>query len=317
MRKTKYALSLLSQNRCVRPALVVPVILSSIALVLLTGDFRPTFHGVNPGSQHFQVGPKEAVGGLLARLRGKTIPTPGKVGEQFAVSRLRFEENRGEAVKDVRFLAHANGSLLFLTRTAAVLMLPPTRNLESALKLGLPARPADRTGAGTRAALRMELANANPNSRTLCSELLPGESNYFLRNNPTHWITHIPNCARVRYEQVYPGIDLVYYGNHQQLEYDYILAAGADPHQVRLRLSGPRSIRLSTSGDLIMDVKGSQFLLRKPQAYQTGKNGKEWVRAGYALHGANLVGLIPLTWAAAAAIGGRRSRWILPATSIW
>ena len=293
MRKTKCALSLLSLSRCVRPALVVPVILSSIALGLLTGDFGPTFHGVNAGSPHFQVGPKEGVGGLGARAGGMTIPTPGKVSEQFAVSPLRFEENRGEAAKDVRFLARANGSLLFLTGTAAVLVPPPTRNLGSAPKLGISPRLADQTGSGnqSRPVLRMELANANPNSRTLCSELLPGESNYFLGNDPTRWITHIPNCARVRYEQVYPGIDLVYYGNHEQLEYDYVLAAGADPDQVRLKLGGPRSIRLSTSGDLIIDVKGSRFLLRKPQAYQTGKNGKEWVRARYALYATNLVGL--------------------------
>jgi hypothetical protein len=183
--------------------------------------------------------------------------------------------------------------MLFLTSNSAVLTLPLTQTDEPKLKSGPPPRLFNRTGIGTvsRSILRLELAHHNPNVRPLCSESLPGVSNYFLRDDPTRWITHVPNCAKVRYENVYPGIDLVYYGNHQQLEYDYILAPGADPNRVRLRLRGPRSIRLSDSGDLMMDFKGSKLFLRKPLAYQFGKNGKEPILARYALRGTYLVGL--------------------------
>jgi hypothetical protein len=125
----------------------------------------------------------------------------------------------------------------------------------------------------------------------LCFEELPRRSNYFHGNNPRRWLTNIRNYARVRYENVYPGIDLVYHGNHQMLEHDYILAPAADPQRVRLRLRGASTVRLSPSGDLVMDVQGSSILLKRPQAYQTGRGGTEQVLARYTFLGKELVGV--------------------------
>jgi len=293
MRQTCYTRLRSSFSRLARPARVASLLLSGLALALLTGNLWPGFQWANAGSGRFRLEPKAAAAGPSGRSWGTAFSTPRKVGEQFDASPLRFEENRGQASKDVRFLARANGAMLFLTRSAAVLTLPLAQTDEPKLKSGPPQRLFNRTGIGTvsHSILRLELAHHNPNVRPLCSELLPGVSNYFLRDDPTRWITHVPNCAKVRYENVYPGIDLVYYGNHQQLEYDYILAPGADPDRVHLRLRGPRSIRLSDSGDLMMDFEGGKLFLRKPLAYQIGKNGKERILARYALRGTNLVGL--------------------------
>ena len=290
MRKAKQALLPPRCNWRGRVAIVAMVVLSGITVALIARNLGPS--SWVKGSLPYQVGPREAVKGLWARSSGTTSSTLRRIDEHFAAFPLRFEENRGQAAKDVQYIARAHGSLLLLTRTAAVLVPSQIEGREGGQQLGLHFPLADRTGVSThsRPALRMELANANPNGRSSCSESLPGESNYFLRNHPASWITHVPNCARVRDEAVYPGIDLVYYGNHEQLEYDYLISAGANPSQVRWRLDGPRTIRLSQSGDLIMDVKGSEFYLRKPLAYQNGKIGKQWVQARYALYASNLVG---------------------------
>ena len=290
MRKTKHVRLPTSFNLWRHPALLEPIVLSGLALALLTLKFTPDFQGVNTFVRQSSMG-----AGAATTLLSPLSPASARrrAEERFAVSPLHFEENRGQAAADVRFLARAGDSLLFLTRTAAVVALAPKLNPEPEGAPGPWARRTERTGTGieSRPALRIELANSNPNPRMRCSELLPGESNYFLGNDPTHWTTHIPNCAKVRYEHVYPGIDLIYYGNHRQLEYDYLLAAGAHAGQVRIKLGGARSVRVNASGDLIMDVKGSQFRLRNPLAYQNGKNGKAWVHAHYALHGSNLVGV--------------------------
>ena len=86
---------------------------------------------------------------------------------------------------------------------------------------------------------RLQLVGANPNATLAGEGELPGKSNYFLGNDPKQWRTNVPTYAKVRYENVYPGIDLIYYGNQRQLEYDFIVAPGANPESIRLVFQSP------------------------------------------------------------------------------
>ena len=97
---------------------------------------------------------------------------------------------------------------------------------------------------------------------------LPGKSNYFIGNDPAKWHRDIPQFARVRYRNVYPGVDLTYYGNRGRLEYDFEVAPGSDPAQVALEFQGSRNPRIDATGDLVMAVGGSQVRLQAPRMYQ-------------------------------------------------
>ena len=94
------------------------------------------------------------------------------------------------------------------------------------------------------AVLRMKLVGANPDVKVTGVDLLPGKSNYFIGNHPKAWRTNVSNYARVKYEGVYPGIDLVYYGNHRQLEYDLVVSPGADPQTIRFADAGNSKLEI-------------------------------------------------------------------------
>src|SRR2546427_8518110 len=121
-----------------------------------------------------------------------------RVSESYGRLPLQFEQNQGQTDKSVRFLARGPGYGLYLTGNEAVLAL----------------------GKPTPLALRMRLVGAAPAPRVIGLDELPGKANYFTGSDPAKWRTNVPTYAKVRYEQVYPGIDLVYYGNQRQLEYD-------------------------------------------------------------------------------------------------
>lgn len=124
---------------------------------------------------------------------------------------LSFEPNRGQADKQVDFLAHGSAYRLFLLHGEATLVL----------KNGV--------------AVRMRPIGAAASSSAEALDPQPSKSNYFVGNVPERWRTNIPNYAKVRYRNVYPGIDLIYYGNQRQLEYDLVVAPGADPRRIALQ----------------------------------------------------------------------------------
>ncbi|MEW5977315.1 MAG: SBBP repeat-containing protein [Acidobacteriota bacterium] len=133
------------------------------------------------------------------------------------------------------------------------------------------ARPSRRQPAWARgpSALRMQLVEANAQAEIEGLERLSGVSNYFIGNDPGKWRTKVPHYAKVRYRDVYPGIDLVYYGNERNLEYDFVLRPGADPNLIRLAFEGTDGIEVDQkSGDLL--VKMDSIILRqfRPRVYQ-------------------------------------------------
>ena len=173
---------------------------------------------------------------------------------------LRFESNQGQSDAQVKFLAHGSGYSLFLTSDQAVLAL--RANAKSSV-------------------VRMHLAGANTTAAVEGSDRLPGNSNYLIGNNPSGWHRDVPQFARVRYQSVYPGVDLVYYGNQGKLEYDFEVAAGADPKSIALQFLGPRRPVLDGNGDLILTTGSGEVRLKAPRIYQNDGATQQTVAGGF------------------------------------
>ena len=139
------------------------------------------------------------------------------------------------------------------------------------------------------AVLRMKLVGANPSSRVSGLEELPGKSNYFLGNDPKKWRTNVPHYAKIQYKDVYPGVDLVYYGNQRQLEYDLIVTPGANPEAIQLAFEGEDDLEIDAQGDLVLDSDGGQVRLHKPFVYQQVDGVRQEISGAYVLNGGRQV----------------------------
>jgi uncharacterized repeat protein (TIGR01451 family) len=205
---------------------------------------------------------------------------------------LRFESNHGQTDRQVNFLARSHGYTLFLAPTEAVLVLGKPDSPKSQQRKRETPRSAEVEANRARktAVLRMQLLGANPHPRMVSLDELPGKSNYFIGNNSKAWHTNVPNYARVRYEAVYPGVDLVYYGNQRQLEYDFVVAPGSDPKAIRLGFEGAEKLSVDADGDLILRTRDGAIRLHKPIIYQKINEIKQTILGHYALKGKHQVG---------------------------
>ena len=205
-------------------------------------------------------------------------PTEAKqVLQQFGNLPLSFEINRGQVSPEVRFLSRGAGYQLFLTSTEAVMTVGA-------------AGQQDRFGwAGASvpavSALRMRLAGSNGSATIEGSKPLPGRTNYFLGNNPKEWRTNVEQFAEVRYHDVYPGVDLVYYGNQGRLEHDFVVAPGADAKRIRLSIEGAEKLTLDSHDALILQVASGELQLQKPVVYQEIAGARREVQGRYVLKG--------------------------------
>jgi hypothetical protein len=117
--------------------------------------------------------------------------------------------------------------------------------------------------------MRIRLVGGNAKTHVVGLDELPGKSNYFIGNDPGKWRTNVPNYSKVKYQNVYPGVDLVYHGNQRQLEYDFVVAPGADPSQIKLSFAGADGMRVdAASGDLALKLGDEEVRFRKPTVYQ-------------------------------------------------
>ncbi len=221
---------------------------------------------------------------------------------------LAFEANRGQTDSRVKFLARGAGYTMFLTGDGAAFAFRQAAAGEQRADARAAIRnpitnPARRTPVGPtsrdtlESVVHMRLLGANPSAEASGLDELPGKSNYFIGNDPKKWRTDVPNYAKVKYQNVYPGIDLVYYGNHQQLEYDFVVAPGAQPSAIRLAIGAvantgasvaaagsspaptavkagaskttrPAQLAIDSNGDLVVQVADSEIRFHKPVVYQ-------------------------------------------------
>jgi hypothetical protein len=203
------------------------------------------------------------------------------LAQSFGQRPLSFEANLGQTDPTVRFLSRGQGYSLFLTPTEAVLSL---RKAASQSKPQSNSPLPGKIKPVTADVLRMQLQGANPAATVEGLNQLPGKTHYLRGKDPKAWRTGIPSYAKVKYSAVYPGIDLVYYGKQRQLEYDFIVAPGADPKTIRLQFSGAEQLALDDKGRLVVTTPGGGVIQHKPVIYQEIDGVRKEVAGSYALH---------------------------------
>ncbi|HEV2331327.1 MAG TPA: SBBP repeat-containing protein, partial [Verrucomicrobiae bacterium] len=184
-----------------------------------------------------------------------------------------FEQNVGQADSAAKFLARGCHANVFLTPTETWLNLGDTERENEPSRV-----------------LRLGLAGANPKPELAGVNALPGRVNYFIGNNPADWHANVPVFAQVKYREIYPGVDLIYHGNHQQLECDFVVQPGADPHRIALEFSGAGNMSIEPEGNLLLPSPEWNVHLRKPVAYQEFGGSRTVVPANFVLCSGGRVG---------------------------
>jgi Bacterial Ig-like domain (group 3)/Beta-propeller repeat len=251
----------------------------------------------------------------------------GKIAENYGRLPLSFEANYGQSDARVKFLSRTSGYSVFLTGDEAVLTLrgrkaksPAHRvasdfaELAASLK-GCPDMKQHPSAAKQRSSasceggrfarttpmprptleempggvLRMKLLHANSAARVTGVDQMAGTINHFIGNDPAKWRRGVPTYAKVKYEGVYSGIDLVYYGNQRQLEYDFIVAPGADPRRIAFEVRGAKRIRRDGHGDLVLKMGKDEVRWHQPVVYQEKNGTRQLIAARYSITDTNRV----------------------------
>jgi len=156
---------------------------------------------------------------------------------------LRFEANQGQWDPAVLYAVRSGGYDLMFTKRGPALTVAGSHRVD------------------------ISLPNSNPDATIEALGKLPTRTDYFLGARD-QWHTNIANYSRIRYDAVYPGVDVVYYGRQNQLEFDFVLQPGADPRAIRLRFQGARHLSITPEGDLAFDFGNGRMLQKKPLIYQ-------------------------------------------------
>lgn len=200
---------------------------------------------------------------------------------------LTFEANQGQTSSQVNFLTHSKGYTAYLTAGGMVLSLRPNQPV-----------PAQQTSNGAASnksqqlssTLQFKLVGAAKNPTVTGEDLQPGRVNYFIGRDPAKWHTNVRAYAKVRYKNVYPGIDLVYYGNQRQLEYDFAVSPGADPGRIQFEITGANQIGLDAEGNLVLQTVGQELHFQSPLVYQESNGVRVPVGGTYVMEDSTHVG---------------------------
>ncbi len=206
--------------------------------------------------------------------------TPLSVREEsqrFLQMPLDFEANHGQAPNEFKFVAHGPNYALGISAAGMALTTHRQKPVAAPAQNPTPWETADASD------LELLLAGADSKSEISGLDAQPGRSNYFIGNDPAKWHTNVPHFSRVRVAAVYPGIDLVFYGNRQQLEYDFAVAPGADPDRIRLEARGAQSVRIDGDGNALLHTEAGDVELKRPEAYQEVAGVRQAVKSAYRL----------------------------------
>jgi hypothetical protein len=191
---------------------------------------------------------------------------------------LEFEPNRGQFHNSSKFVARAGGY--------SVALSPSVARLEVQGSVRPPSRESPLEASDLRrAAVDIRLVGANAKAEMVAEDALPGKTNYFRGQDPKQWYTNVPHYLRVREKDAWPGIDMVYYGaGRKLLEYDIVVAPGADPSKAQLRFEGGSTPSVDKIGRLVVDTELGRVEWDKPVAYQMIGGVRKDVSSRYVLH---------------------------------
>ncbi|MFZ1071950.1 MAG: SBBP repeat-containing protein, partial [Verrucomicrobiia bacterium] len=197
------------------------------------------------------------------------LAAAAQTAKPFGSMPLYFEANRGQADHSMPFLARGRDSEFLISPTEAQIVL--------------------RKEAAEPETVRMQFMGANPQAQIRGDSELSGKINYLVGNDPAQWHAGVPIFAKVRVEEIYPGIGLVYYGNQQQLEYDFNVAPGANPDAMQIHFDGVDKITINAQGELILGLNGGEIRQPKPIIYQMANGARREIDGGYRLENTHTV----------------------------
>jgi len=223
-----------------------------------------------------------------------TQPAKARVAEAYDKLPLILEANRGQTDARVKFLSRGSGYQLFLTSTEATLRLRQAecgmRNQSESTPSKKSENPQSTIRLPQSTVLRLKLVGARPSAQITGLDELPSKSHYFIGSDPRRWRTNVPHYAKVRYAGVYPGVDLIYYGQGHQLEYDLVVAPGADLRVIKLAFQGAEQMSIDATGDLVLRTAGGEIRQHKPVVYQEAEGGRQFIAGRYVRQGDGQVG---------------------------
>lgn len=170
---------------------------------------------------------------------------------------LTFEKNVGQSDSQTKFLARGQGHTFYFT-DADTLLIAESSNDQDRLS----------TARGSRSLPRMKLLGASSQAEIVGVDESPGKSNYFIGDDPKRWLADVPTYAAISRRGVYPGIDVIYHGNRTEIEYDFVIAPGADAGLIKIATEGTESLRLAADGDLVLQTTNGEIRQHKPVVYQ-------------------------------------------------
>ncbi len=208
---------------------------------------------------------------------------------------LSFTENQGQWDEKVKFRANAGGATMWFGADGAYYQF--TRTIESDSisvvdkRYGMPDDMMDREPDSIETMMiKANFVGANTNPQMVGVNMIDYKCNYFIGNDKSKWATDVPNYTAVLYEQVYDGIDLKYYGNGKQMEYDFIVEPGADFSQIKIQYDGAESVSVNDNGELVVKTMWGEVVEQKPIIYQIENGSRIAVSGDYDMKGTSTFG---------------------------
>ncbi len=216
----------------------------------------------------------------------KLLQLPVSALNQLDSLPITFEKNIGQADSRARFLTRSASGTVFFTPTEATVLVRPTHHSNSH-----PNTPASVAQKQPAQIVQIQFKNARPSTNLRGINQLSARSNYFIGNDRAQWKPDVPHFESICYQEIYPGIDLVFYGNQRHLEFDFQLSPGSNPQDIKLAFNGAQNLRLNSTGDLIITTQSGQLLQHKPVVYQAINSGKTFVDGSYIILPSGEVGV--------------------------
>ena len=219
-----------------------------------------------------------------ARLRPIVPAERTRLAANFGNLPLSFEPNQGQTDAAVKFLSRNSQYNLYLTPGEAVFTLPVKSSPKNPTRSAIRGKHSQMT---SEAVLRMEIRGANPAAKVTGDHSLAGHTNYLIGRDASKWVRDVPQYARVNYQDVYPNVDLTFYGQQRQLEFDFVVKPGADPASIALGIEGAKKIT-TDNGDLVVASAAGDLRVHKPVAYQKQGEQRQSVDARFVVKGTDV-----------------------------